>query len=370
MRVLHISSAKTWRGGEQQLAYLVGEFAAREEVQQRVFCAEGSEMETFCKKQEIPFYTYKKRFSSDPGVALKLSQVCNKTAIELIHCHDAHAHTFAVMAVAFFGLKMPIIVSRRVDFPIGKGLLSRWKYHHSSIRKIVCVSEKIRSIMANDVPPNQLEVVHSGIDPERFGFKNTGILHREFAIPEEMPIVANVAAIAPHKDYFTFVDAVEEVLKRGGKAHFFMIGSDGGEREKVERYISEKKLTNHITLTGFRKDVPQILPEAAIFLITSKTEGLGTSVLDAFACGVPVVATRAGGIPEMVIHERTGLLADVGDASTLAEHVLSLLKNPQQGQIFAANASKKLLDFTKVETARQTLKIYEKTLSEENLSDL
>ena len=74
-------------------------------------------------------------------------------------------------------------------------------------------------------------------------------------------------------------------------------------------------------MTGFRKDIPKILPELDIFLFSSKTEGLGTSLLDAFACQVPVVATNAGGVPELIIHEKTGLLSPTKDPQSLAKNV-------------------------------------------------
>ena len=115
-------------------------------------------------------------------------------------------------------------------------------------------------------------------------------------------------------------------------------------------------------MTGFRQDIPQILPELDIFLITSKTEGLGTSILDALACNVPVVAAQAGGIPEIIIDQQTGLSAPVGDSTKLAQQVNYLLQNPVLKNQLIRNATKHLEAFTTATMANKTLNVYEKVL--------
>jgi glycosyltransferase involved in cell wall biosynthesis len=138
---------------------------------------------------------------------------------------------------------------------------------------------------------------------------------------------------------------------------FFIIG-EGAEREKIEMCIAQKSLQHKIILTGFRIDVADILPEVDLLLITSETEGLGTSILDAFACSVPVVATAAGGIPEIVIHQQTGLLADVRDGAGLAQNVLEVLNNQVLRNKLVAGALLHLNEFTKEYTATKTLREY------------
>jgi glycosyltransferase involved in cell wall biosynthesis len=279
---------------------------------------------------------------------------------DIVHVHDSHAHTFAWLAAQYFGMQTPIVVSRRVDFPVKNKRTSHLKYNHPSVKAIICVSEKIKEITAPAIQNQEvLKVVYSGIDLKRFPYSNTDILHREFHLPEDQLIIGNIAAIAPHKDYFTFVDTVALLVKTGLNARYFIIGGDGGEQGMVERHIQEKGLGDHIILTGFRTDIPQIFPELDVLLFTSKTEGLGTTVLDAFACGVPVVATRGGGIPEMVEHEATGLLADVGDAEGLAREVTRLVQNDRLRQQLVTQGAIRLIQFTKNATARKTFNIYQ-----------
>ena len=122
-------------------------------------------------------------------------------------------------------------------------------------------------------------------------------------------------------------------------------------------------MQKHILFLGFRQDIPEILPELDAFLITSETEGLGTTILDAFACRVPVVATAGGGIPEIVKHNQTGMLAAVHDADTLATHILNVLTVDTLRSRLVANATEFLQEFTKEKTAHKTLAVYQEILN-------
>ncbi|MEM9023922.1 MAG: glycosyltransferase family 4 protein, partial [Bacteroidota bacterium] len=281
----------------------------------------------------------------------------------LIHAHDAHAHSLALLAEAVNGRAIPLVVSRRVDFPIRKSRLSRNKYHHPRVHKIICVSKAIERITAAGLDnPGVLTTVHSGIDPERFPQGPvSGKLRQEFGIPSTTPLVGNVAALAPHKDYFTFLDTVRFLQQEGLDARYLIIG-DGPQKEEIQRYARDHGLTDVVLFTGFRSDIPEVLPELDLFLITSETEGLGTSILDAFACRVPVVATRAGGIPELVEHESTGLLAPVKAPTELGAAVLRMLGDAALRERVVATASEKLQGFTKDAMAAKTLAVYQEVV--------
>jgi L-malate glycosyltransferase len=365
MKVLHFSSAKTWRGGEQQIAYLLMELRKRS-IEQHILCVANSAMEEFCVKEKFQFSTYKKRASINPFPAIKLSKIISQNKIDLVHMHDAHAHTFACISASFFGLKVPLVLSRRVDFPIRKSFLSRWKYNHPAVKAIICVSAFIKQVIEKDIrESSKIKVVYSGVDISKFHFKKNNILKTEFKIPLTSPLIANVAAIAPHKDLFTFVDTAAIILQKRSDARFLIIGGDGGEEQAIRNYIREKKIGDKIQLTGFRKDIPEVLPGIDVFLFTSKEEGLGTSLLDALACKVPVVATNAGGAPEVIEHNKTGLVATVKNAVQLAEHVLTLLDDEVLKNRLMRNGLEKLDLFSTEMTARKTLEVYRAVLEKE-----
>lgn len=362
MTIIHISTPLSWRGGEQQLSYLAEELK-KQSVNQLVVCPEGSELLKKCKKIGVEYRSFKKKGFLKLALAQHIKEICKEIKHPLIHTHDSHAHTAAFMAAAFLGNKTPIFVSRRVDFPVKKSIFSRWKYNHKSIKKIICVSEKIKEITSPSIKyKGKLITIHSGIDLDRFdGVSASGFLRKTYNIPNEYKLIGNVAAIADHKDYFTFIDTAKELIQQKKMYKFFIIGAGPMENE-ISSYISKNSLEESVIMTGFLSNIPEILPELDVFLITSITEGLGTSVLDAFACKVPVVATRAGGIPEMVVHEVTGMLSEVKDTLSLAENCNKVIDNQGLKLSIIDNASLKLKQFTKEATAIKTLELYTKTL--------
>lgn len=363
MKILHVNSAENWRGGEQQVAYLT-EGLKIKNIDQLVFCRQNSAFAHFCKEKDIPFLSF--RPQNPLGIAFQLKKICLQEKIALMHFHDSTMHTCAVLAADLFRNPTPFVVSRRVDYPVKKNIFSRWKYNHPKLKKILCVSETIRRMYLADIKnPKKLITVYSGIELEKFKYPASGILRREFQIASDTLLIGNVAAISPHKDYYTFVNTVEILYKQGLEARYLIIGSEDDleESQKIKTYIREKNLDNQIILTGFRRDIPQILPELDIFLFTSQTEGLGTSLLDAFACKVPVVATKAGGIPELVIHEKTGLLSPVKDANDLAQNVLRLVRTASLRSEIVAGACVHLQNFSKEKTLENTLRIYKECIS-------
>jgi glycosyltransferase involved in cell wall biosynthesis len=128
---------------------------------------------------------------------------------------------------------------------------------------------------------------------------------------------------------------------------------------EIRDLIASKNLEQHFSLTGFRGDVDKLLPGLDIFLFTSKQEGFGTSLLDAFAAGVPVVATKVGGIPEIVQNEVNGLLAEAGDSEALAKQVLKLLQDPQLRQRLKRAALQRVRSFSTEKMAERTREVYQ-----------
>ncbi len=361
MKILHLSSEASWRGGEQQIAYLVEELS-KIGVENTIACRTDSAFAAYCLQKNWEHVDLPFKGSTDLRTTAGIKKICKQEKVDLIHMHSAKSHSLAVLS-HLLGNTTPLVLSRRVDFPIRNNFLTQWKYNHAAIKKIICVSHTIEQIVRRNIRrPERCLTIHSGIDLTRFQQPPSGYLRNRYHIPDEALLIGNTSAIAAHKDYYTFVDTAELFLKDYPAAYFLIIG-EGPESKAIQQYIAQKGLSQKIILTGFLPNIPEILPELDIFLITSQTEGLGTSVLDAFACKVPVVATRAGGIPEMVIHERTGLLAGIKEAPMLAAHLKKITEDPSLRSHLVDNAYQHLLDdFTKENTASQTFRVYQAVL--------
>ena len=121
-------------------------------------------------------------------------------------------------------------------------------------------------------------------------------MHEAFWLPHHAPVVGNVAALVPHKGQRHLIDAAHLVVQQVPDARFVILG-EGELREHLEQQVHEHHLEKHVLLPGFRTDVLGCIKGFDLFVMSSVTEGLGTSLLDAMACARPIVATRAGGIP-------------------------------------------------------------------------
>ncbi|MEM9389910.1 MAG: glycosyltransferase [Bacteroidota bacterium] len=359
LKILHLGSEASWRGGEQQIAYLIEELVNAGHTCE-ILGRDNSAFEHHASEENLQFYG-----ASYSGVGLVkttflLKKISSK--YDIVHAHSGKSHTLAFFAL-LAGMRTPVVLSRRVDFVPKSNFFTLWKYNHLGIKRIIGVSNAITEIMRSYLTEKKERCVtiHSGVDLRRFSEVKKKSLRSTLELPEGCFIVGNTSALADHKDYFTFL-RVAEVLSNKDDAYHFVIMGDGPMAEEVKSFARDLNLMNRVTFTGFINSIPEVLSDLNLFLMTSKTEGLGTSILDAFASRVPVVATRAGGIPEMVIHESTGLTAEVGDVNALAMNIERLKGNVQLTQELVSNASSKLLEFTKEQTAKKTQDVYYEVL--------
>jgi len=153
------------------------------------------------------------------------------------------------------------------------------------------------------------------------------------------------------------------VVKRLPQARLLLVG-EGPERAKVEQLASENGLERNVQFLGLRTDIPQLLAAADLFLLTSISEGIPVTLIEAMAAGLPIVSTRVGGVPEIVIEGETGVLAEAGDDAGLAEQVVQMASQPQQRtRMSHAGRQRALAQFSDTQMDNGYLSLYEEMLS-------
>lgn len=368
MRVLHVNTERTWRGGEQQVLYLMRGLQGAG-VEQELLCQPDGVLATRAEQCGLAVWRRALRGEVDLASALAIARRIRERGVDLVHMHTSHAHTLGVLGAALCGRRRPAtVVSRRVDFSIHKRRLldfSRQKYTWG-VDRIVCVSEMIRRVLVADgLEPARLSVVHSGVDLSRFeGVLDRGADYRkEFGLPAGAPVIGNVAHCAPHKAQADLVAAAPAVLARCPEARILIVG-DGELRPALQAQARQLGVGERVLFPGFRTDVPALLRWFDVFCLPSRQEGLGTSVLDALALRRPVVATTAGGIPEMIESGRHGLLVPPGDPPALAQALVWMLEHPQEAaSLGAAGRQRVEAEFTAERTAQATLEEYRRVLA-------
>ena len=356
---LHIDTARTWRGGQNQvLTTLMGLRAlghrtmlvAHSEGELRQRAAEGLDLIPLAPKTEM-----------DLSAAWRLSRIVKQLKPDVLHAHDPHGVAMAALALSMSTqlAKPPLVAARRVDFHLRGNSLSRWKYRQ--VDCFICASEAIRQMLVGDgVPSGRTVTVHEGIDIERVERAEPANLHGEFWLPHQAPLVGNVAALVPHKGQRHFVEAAHLVVQQVPDARFIIAG-EGELRPQLERQIKDHRLEKHVILAGFRPDVLSVHKAFDIFVMSSVTEGLGTSLLDAMAAGKPIVGTRAGGIPEVVANGETGILVEPRDHVAMADAIVRLLKDETlRRQMGDAGRVRARSLFSAERMVQNTLKVYER----------
>lgn len=359
---LHVDTARTWRGGQNQVlltvmglraAGLRAELVAHPDGELRRRAAEGLDL--------IPLVP---RHEADFAAGWRFSRILRSERPDLVHAHDPHAVTMASIGIAMSRLDPPprLVAARRVDFPLKTHAFSRWKYKQVDL--FICASDAIRRLLLHQgVAPARALTVHEGVDLGHIDAAPRAALHEQLWLPHQAPVVGNIGALVPHKGQRDLVEAAARVVRQVPDARFVIAG-EGELRPQLEQQIRHLGLEKHVLLTGFRADVLSLLKAFDVFVMSSVTEGLGTSVIDAMACRRPVVGTRAGGIPELVAEGETGHLVPVGDVAAMAAAIVALLKDPARRARFGdAGRARVEAHFTVERMVRATIAVYEGVLA-------
>lgn len=283
MRVLHLDTGRTLRGGQHQLLHLL---------------------------RALPVESLLLAPTTAPGVECATLTIANllrwSRRADLIHCHDAKSHTLAALLT-----RRPIVVARRVVFPIHTGPLSRWKYARAT--HFIAISQAVSS-----------ELRRAGVPADKISI-----------VPDATTIPASVS---PRTGAVVAIDS-----------------ADPGKGGTLLRQSGLPIL--------FSSDLNRDLRDARAFVYITQSEGLGSAALLAMAHGVPVIASRIGGLPEIVIHRETGLLVD-NDAARIRAAVESLLADDTLAARLA-QAGRAMVErrFTIEQMARDTLSVYRKVLA-------
>jgi len=367
---LHVDSARTWRGGQNQVLLTVNglramghraALVAHPDGELRRRAEEGMELLPLAPRTEV-----------DLSAAWRFSRLVRRLEPDIVHAHDPHAMAMAALALSMGSSNNrrvpPLVASRRVDFHLKGNSFSRWK--HRQVDCFIAASDAIRRMLVADgVPADDTVTVHEGIDLDHVVAAPPVNVHEAFWLPHDSPVVGNVAALVPHKGQRHLIDAAALVVRELPDVRFVIMG-EGELREHLDRLVREHHLEKHVRLPGFRTDVLGCLKSFDLFVMSSVSEGLGTSLLDAMACSKAVVATRAGGIPEVVHEGVTVLLVEPRDHRQLANAILQLLRNHEQREHYGTAGFERVRErFTVERMLAETVAVYARVVDRARATD-
>jgi glycosyltransferase involved in cell wall biosynthesis len=359
LTVLHVDTERGWRGGERQALWLARELGRRGH---RSLIAARADQPLAARASEagLPVIPCGPAFEGDPRAAFALRRAIRRHHVNIVHAHTAHGA--ALGALATLGSGIPLVVARRVDFPLRGNLGTRLKYGRAAA--VIAVSNAVARVLAKaDIVAGKIVVVPDATDVHRTIEPASTATLRAAGVrdPEHAPLVVQVAQLVGHKDPLNFVRAVAAARGQVPNVQALLAG-DGPLRGDVERLRDELGLGGTLHVLGFRTDADALLAAAHVVTLSSREEGMGSVLLDALMLGKPIAATDAGGIPEVVEHDVSGLVTPHSDGHALGNAIARIIMDPSLAERFSTAARARALEFSVERMTERTLDVYDRVL--------
>lgn len=323
---------------------------------------------------------------NDLAALFEIFSLIRKWRPQILHLHSSKAGFIGAIAGKAAGVKVVYTVHGAVfeaEFksPTKRLFLALEKLSAALKDRIICVSEKDRRLWLKNsaAPAKKLTTIYNGLDwqvlqknllarqkaLEIFARENLS-LAQTLRVTANPKIIVTIANFYPEKGLVYLVEALNLVFEKYPKVIFIHLGSGGSPPEKTifEATIKKYGLQDKIFSMGAPEQFPEKLPAAAylaafdIFVLSSVKEGFPYAILEAMAAGLPIVATRVGGIPEIIESGKNGFLVEPRNSAGLAEKILELLRNPGICRAFHQNSQTKISDFSLEKMVQQTQALY------------
>ena len=355
LKLVHVEAGRHLYGGAQQVVYLLEQLQALGHDNVLV-CPPGAAVADAAGALDVPVWPLGPGGDLDFGFSTRLAARLADHRPDLLHLHSRRgADLWGARAGHRAGV--PVVVSRRVDNPEPRWL-SALRYRHAD--RIVTISDGIRAVLeAGGVAADRLRVVRSAVDPAPFRDPAPAAdFHARFGLDPARPVAAVIAQLIPRKGHRVLIEALVRLGHRAAGLQVLCLGR-GPEQSALQGRIDAAGLGARVKLAGFVVDLPRWLAHFDFVVHPALMEGLGVSLLQASASGVPVIATRAGGMPEAVRDGVNGLLVSPGNVVELATAVGRLLEDPALRERLGAGG-RALIDaeFSTAAMAQGNLAVY------------
>lgn len=350
LRVLHLDSGASWRGGQRQVLLLA--LGLRERGHEPFLIGSpGSPLVEKARAAGLAVGAISMAADWDVHAARLIRARMRAWSVDLVHAHDARSHALAL--IALIGRNdIPLVVTRRVPFPPRS---VRVKYG-PRVTRFIAISNAVRDAMVGaGIEGSRITVVHSGI-AQRSHVVEPRDWRKELEWPDDSVICGIVGAMTAEKGV-DLLEAIGTSLPRVARdrARVLLLGGSGVGPRDVGG------LTVHSA--GFVTDIDPAVAGLDVLWHPSKTEGLGTAVIDAMSLGVPPVAFAVGGLPEVIVNEVSGLLVPPGDTPGFAGAAARLIADPALRKKLGDGARERAKTFDASEMTKNTEAVYEDVLS-------
>ncbi len=274
---------------------------------------------------DLPTAVLTVRNDLDILAGVRLRRFVRTEGSQVVHFHTARAHALSPW---LHGLRVKRVVTRRMDYRVRPGLITHILYN-KSVDAVVAISQGVQSaLQTGGVSSSRIHIIPSGIDTTRFAITADQRAQQRAAqrIASNEIVVLAVGALAERKGHHTLLQAAAFLQQKGIQLRYLICG-DGLLRTTLESETQTLGLAENVQFLGFCSDIVNYLAVADVVVHVPLWEGLGVAVIEALAAGLPVVASRVGGIPELIDNERSGLLVPPQEPTALAAAIERVVHN-------------------------------------------
>jgi len=362
IKVLHVSySLKT--GGLERVILDLVRLGGRNGLTSAVAAlGEAGELAGQVEEAGAAFFFLGKRPGLDWRMVPRLRALARRLGVHIIHAHNEGAGFYAGLA----GLcKGPPVITTRHGFSYGLNTL--WVRRAAGLlsRRTVCVGRDVMRLVreVDKIPASRVRIIYNGVDTAEFApdQKRRELMRAELGYAPGDRILISVGRLAPEKGYDTLLRALA-LLAQADKGTRLVLVGDGPRRGFLQDLTKELGLQDRVRLLGNRKDIRDLLAAADVFVLSSLSEGVSKSLLEAMAMALPVVATSVGSTPEVVLAEKTGLLVPARRPDLLAQALAAVLHDSQSARWGRAGRERVEAEFSLPATVAAYARLYREVL--------
>ncbi len=346
-------TGKSFRGGQRQTVNLAhGLVHAGYNI--TILCDKRSSIENHLENKKINIQDIRYRSFELPLKAMQLATWLKKEGVKIFHASDSHSHSLAVMIRKFYK-QLKIAVTVRTHLGRAGKLSDGIKYAGDAINAYIAISRPVADrLLKKGVNERKIEIIPSSIDRSRFNPSD--------GTQNQILTLGTACELNPEKRVTDIINALE--LAADEDLDFrFLIAGEGPQKDELEQMIQKKRLSDRIEFAGFVSNMAGFYRKLDVYILASESEGLGSSLLEAGACGAVPVASKSGGPQEIITDGIDGFLFGVGDYKELARIIKCLADNNPPRQKIVKEFEKKLKNFDIDTITKRYIEIYKKILN-------
>jgi glycosyltransferase involved in cell wall biosynthesis len=332
-------------GGAETVVWSLASLLDHDRFRSLALLPGGSWLPAKLREREVPTQLVDSKAWYDPSVIRAMVRLVKQEGVDLIHSHLPDQNFYSCLAGRVTGRKTIVTYHGPVELTYSKGIKGStklWFVRHSASAVVVVCDYVGRLLKEKGFPPEKIQRIYNGINVDRFSLSRVGKLRKELGCSENTRVVGMVANIRVSKGYEFFIRAAGRVIEVFPETRFVAVGDiDQTLGRPLFSLVHELGLQDRFFFLGFREDIPEVLSELDVFVLSSISEGFPLVTLEAMAAGKPVVVTRCGGPEEVIDDGQTGALVPPADPEALAGKICELLADPARAEALGEAARAK-----------------------------